>query len=165
MDYRDREVMRTHDFHWFDKAWMIQEPPSSPIRRDVRLHNLDNTRTEGLATGWEELMMQAGLFDARPRTRELIYILVAQRAARALGELFMVANLMTIEEAAAFACANTPRGWLDMKTALVRFEQHLYLQQPGYGTSYLDGQVADRRADRRAPAAARRRIPDAGVHG
>ncbi len=151
VDYRDREVMRTHDFHWFDKAWMIQEPPSSPIRRDVRLHNLDNTRTEGLATGWEELMMQAGLFDARPRTRELIYILVAQRAARALGELFMVANLMTIEEAAAFACANTPRGWLDMKTALVRFEQHLYLQQPGYGTSYLTGkwQIDELIAERR----------------
>jgi hypothetical protein len=139
VDYRDREVMRTHDFHWFDKAWMVQAPPASPIRRDVRLHNLDNTRTEGLATGWEELMMQAGMFDARPRTRELIYILVAQRAARALGELFMVANLMDIEQAAAFASANTPRGWLDLSTSLVRWEQSLYLQQPGYGTSYLTG--------------------------
>ena len=29
-------------------------------------------------------------------------MLVAQRAARALGELFMVANLMDIEQAAAF---------------------------------------------------------------
>ena len=151
VDYRDREVMRTHDFHWFDKAWMVQDPPASPIRREVRLHNIDNTRTEGLATGWEELMMQAGAFDARPRTRELIYILVAQRAARALGELFMVANLMDIEQAAAFASANTPRGWLDLDTALVRFEQHLYLQQPGYGTSYLTGkmQIDDLIAERR----------------
>lgn len=153
VSYRDALVMRTHDFHWFDKAWMVAEPPASPIRRDVRLHNIDNTRTEGLATGWEELMMQAGLFDARPRTRELIYILVAQRAARALGELYMVANMMTIEQAAAFASANTPRGWLDMKTSLVRFEQFLYLQQPGYGTSYLTGKmqiddlVAQRRRD------------------
>ena len=32
-------------------------------------------------------MMQAGMFDARPRSRELVYILVAERAARALGEL------------------------------------------------------------------------------
>jgi hypothetical protein len=151
VDYRDREIMRTHDFHWFDKAWMIQEPPASPIRREVRLHNIDNTRTEGLATGWEELMMQAGAFDARPRSRELIYILVAQRAARALGELYMVANLMDIEQAAAFASENTPRGWLDLQTALVRFEQHLYLQQPGYGTSYLTGkmQIDDLIAERR----------------
>ena len=150
VDYRDREVMRTHDYHWFDKAWMVNEPPANPIRRDVRLHNIDNTRTEGLATGWEELMMQAGMFDARPRTRELIYLLVAQRAARALGELFMVANLMDIEQAAAFASANVPRGWFDLKTGLIRGEQHLYLQQPGYGTSYLTGKwiIDDLIADR-----------------
>jgi Bacterial protein of unknown function (DUF885) len=151
VDYRDPVPMRAHGYHWFDKAWMIEEPPASPIRRDVRLHNLDNTRTEGLATAWEELTMQAGILDARPRSRELVYILVAQRAARALGELFMVANIMTIEQAAAFACANTPRGWLDMKGNLVRGEQHLYLQQPGYGTSYLTGKwqldelIAERR--------------------
>lgn len=141
VDYRDPEVMRTHGYHWFDKAWMVHEPPASPIRREVRLYNQDNTRTEGLATGWEELMMQAGMFDARPRSRELVYILVAQRAARALGELFMQSNQMTLEQAAAFACANTPRGWLRMDGDLVRGEQHLYLQQPGYGTSYLIGKI------------------------
>lgn len=141
VDYRDPEIMRTHDYHWFDKAWMVQEPPASPIRREVRLYNQDNTRTEGLATGWEELMMEAGMLDARPRSRELVYILLAQRAARALGELFMVSNQMTLEQAAAFACANTPRGWLGMDGNLVRSEQHLYLQQPGYGTSYLIGKI------------------------
>ena len=105
------------------------------------LYNIFNTRTEGHATGWEELMMQAGMFDARPRSRELVYILVAQRAARALGELFMQSNQMTLEQAAAFACANVPRGWLRMDGKLVRGEQHLYLQQPGYGTSYLIGKM------------------------
>jgi hypothetical protein len=141
VDYRDPEVMRTHGYHWFDKGWMANEPPSSPIRREVLLYNIFNTRTEGHATGWEELMMQAGMFDARPRSRELVYILVAERAARALGELYMVANLMTLEQAAAFACAHTPRGWLGMSGNLVRAEQHLYLQQPGYGTSYLIGKI------------------------
>jgi uncharacterized protein (DUF885 family) len=86
-------------------------------------------------------MMQAGMFDAHPRSSELVYILVAERAARALGELFMQANLMSLEEAAAFACANTPRGWLRMDGQLVRGEQHLYLQQPGYGPSYLVGKI------------------------
>jgi uncharacterized protein (DUF885 family) len=100
-----------------------------------------NTRTEGNATSWEELMMQAGMVDARPRSRELVYILVAQRAARALGELFMQANLMTLDQAAAFACANTPRGWLRLNGNLVFFEQHLFLQQPGYGPSYLIGKI------------------------
>jgi Bacterial protein of unknown function (DUF885) len=141
VDYRDPEVMRTHGYHWFDKAQMAHRPNASPIRREALLYNIFNTRTEGHATGWEELMMQAGMFDARPRTRELIYILVAERAARALGELFLQANRMTLEEASAFACANTPRGWLRMDGALVRGEQHLYLQQPGYGPSYLVGKI------------------------
>ncbi len=141
IDYRDPEIMRTHGYHWFDKGWMVHETSPNPIRRDVRLYNLDNTRTEGFATAWEELMMQAGMFDAHPRSRELVYILVAQRAARALGDLYMVANLMNLEEAAAFACANVPRGWLSMDGKLVRSEQHLYIQQPGYGTSYLMGKM------------------------
>ena len=92
VDYRDPEVMRTHGYHWFDKAQMAHRPNPSAIRRGALLYNIFNTRTEGHATGWEELMMQAGMFDARPRTRELVYILVAERAARALGELFMQAN-------------------------------------------------------------------------
>ena len=141
VDYRDPEVMRTHGYHWFDKAWMARLPHASAIRRGPLLYNIFNTRTEGHATGWEELTMQAGMFDARPRSRELVYILVAERAARALGELRMHANEMTLEQASSFACANTPRGWLRMDGNLVRSEQHLYLQQPGYGTSYLIGKI------------------------
>ena len=141
VDYRDPVVMRTHGFHWFDKAAMAHEPAPSPIRAVPLLYNIFDTRTEGLATGWEEWMMQAGLFDARPRSRELIYILVAQRAARALGDLRMHANMQTLEQAAAFAAAHTPRGWLSLDGQLVRGEQHLYLQQPAYGTSYLIGKM------------------------
>ena len=53
----------------------------------------------------------------------------------------MQSNQMTLEQAAAFACAQVPRGWLRMDGNLVRGEQHLYLQQPGYGTSYLIGKM------------------------
>jgi hypothetical protein len=141
VDYRDPEVMRTHGYHWFDKGFLVHEPPPSPIRRGALLYNIFNTRTEGHATGWEELMMQAGMFDARPRARELVYILIAERAARALGELHMQSNEWSLEQASAFACEHTPRGWLRMDGSLVRGEQHLYLQQPGYGTSYLIGKI------------------------
>jgi uncharacterized protein (DUF885 family) len=71
----------------------------------------------------------------------LIYVLLAQRAARALGDLRMHANEWTLEQAAEFASANTPRGWLRLDGATVRGEQHLYLQQPTYGTSYLMGKM------------------------
>jgi hypothetical protein len=141
VDYRDPELMRTHGYHWFDKGRMAHLPHESPIRRGALLYNIFITRTEGHATGWEELMVQAGMFDARPRTRELLYILLAQRAARALGDLRMHSNEFTLEQAAAFTSANTPRRWLSLEGNLVRGEQHLYLQQPGYGTSYVIGKI------------------------
>jgi hypothetical protein len=141
VDYRDPEVMRTHGYHWFDKGRMVHLPHPSPIRKGALLYNIFITRTEGLATGWEEMMMHAGMFDARPRTRELIYILLAQRAARALGDLKMHGEEASIESAAAFTSAHTPRGWLRLDGNLVRFEQHLYLQQPGYGISYVVGKI------------------------
>jgi hypothetical protein len=136
---RNPLVMRTHDYHWFDLGRMAHEPHSDPIRRGPLLYNIFNTRTEGHATGWEEMMLQAGLFDARPRARELVYVILAERAARALGDLKMHSNEFTLEQAAQFASANTPRGWLSLDGELVRGEQHLYLQQPAYGTSYVTG--------------------------
>jgi uncharacterized protein (DUF885 family) len=33
----------------------------------------------------------------------------------------------------------TPRGWMKTEKELLIFEQHLYLRQPGYGTSYVTG--------------------------
>ena len=141
VDYRDPEVMRTHGYHWFDLARMASQPHPSPIRRGPLLYNIFDTRTEGQATGWEEMMLQAGMFDARPRSRELIYVLLGQRAARALGDLRMHSNEFTLEQAAQFASANTPRGWLRLDASTVRGEQHLYLQQPAYGTSYVIGKI------------------------
>ena len=141
VDYRDPEVMRTHGYHWFDNARMLHEPHLDPIRRGALLYNIFNTRTEGHATAWEEMMLQAGMFDQRPRSRELIYVLLAERAARALGDLRMHSNDFTLEQAAQFASANTPRGWLRLDANTVRDEQHLYLQQPAYGTSYVIGKI------------------------
>jgi Bacterial protein of unknown function (DUF885) len=141
VDVRDPMVMRTHGFHWFDKGWMADVGHQSPVRKVALLYNIFNTRTEGFATAFEELMLEAGMFDPRPRSRELVYILVAERAARALGDLYMHANRYTLEEASQFASDNTPRGWLSMKGSLVRGEQHLYLQQPAYGTSYVIGKI------------------------
>jgi hypothetical protein len=141
VDYRDPVLLRTHGYHWFDLARLKHDPHPSPLRRGALLYNIFDTRTEGLATAMEELMMQVGLCDSRPRSRELVYVLLAQRAARAIGELRMHANQMSLEDAAKFASDQTPRGWLRLTGETVWFEQHLYLQQPGYGTSYLIGKL------------------------
>ena len=141
VDYRDPVMMRTHGYHWIDLAWMEHEPNPSPVRREPLLYNIFNTRTEGFATAMEELMLHEGLFDERPRSREMIWILVAQRAARALGELHMQGENLPLEDAARLASENTPRGWLRLDGQTVWGEQHLYLRQPGYGTSYLVGKM------------------------
>ena len=141
VSYRDAVTMRTHGHHWIELARMEFEPHTSPIRRVPSRFNIYDARSEGLATGMEEMMMHAGLFDAKPRARELIWILLAQRAARALGGLMMHANEWTMEEAVQFASKWTPRGWLPEDSNTVWGEQHLYLQQPGYGTSYITGKI------------------------
>ena len=53
----------------------------------------------------------------------------------------MHANQFTMEEARAFASEWTPRGWMPKDSNTNLFEQHLYLQQPGYGTSYVIGKI------------------------
>ena len=141
VSYRDPLALRTHGYHWTELARMEHEPHSSPIRRVPSLYNIFDARSEGLATAMEEFLMHAGLFDERPRTRELIYIMLAQRAARALAGLMMHGHEYTIEEATEFAAAWTQRGWMAPDSDTVWFEQHLYLAQPGYGTSYLMGKI------------------------
>jgi uncharacterized protein (DUF885 family) len=92
-----------------------------------------------MATGVEEMMMLSGLYDDNPHAREIVYIMLAQRSARGLGSLYAHANDFTMQEAAEFHVSWTPRGWMRKDLDLLAFEQHLYLRQPGYGSSYVTG--------------------------
>lgn len=151
VSYRDPMIMLTHDFHWFDLARMAAQPHPDPIRRDALLYNTFVTRTEGFATAFEEMMMREGFVDTHPRSDELIYMLVAERAARALGDLHLQSNDFTMDQAKKFASEWTPRGWLRVDGETVTGEQHLYLQQPAYGTSYIMGKIQfDELLDERA---------------
>ena len=135
----DPAPLFTHFYHWFELARMDREPHESPIRQGALLYNIFDSRNEGTATGVEEMFMHAGLYDDSPRSRELVWILLAQRAARGLGSLYAHANEMTMEEAGSVHMEWTPRGWMKTEKELLIFEQHLYLRQPGYGTSYVTG--------------------------
>jgi hypothetical protein len=135
----DPAPLFTHFWHWFELARMDREPHESPIRQGALLYNIFDSRNEGTATGVEEMFMHAGLYDDSPRSRELVWILLAQRAARGLGSLYAHANEMTMEEAGSVHMEWTPRGWMKTEKELLIFEQHLYLRQPGYGTSYVTG--------------------------
>jgi hypothetical protein len=137
--HHDPRPLYSHFYHWFELARMDTEPNPSPIRSTPLLYNIFDSRNEGVATGVEELFMQAGMYDDDPRVREIVYILIAQRAARGLGSLYAHANEMTMEEAGGIHSEYTPRGWMKTEKELLIFEQHLYLRQPGYGTSYITG--------------------------
>ncbi|HPG07823.1 MAG TPA: hypothetical protein PKY06_12810 [Saprospiraceae bacterium] len=137
--HHDPRPLFSHFYHWFELARMDTEPHPSVIRRGPLLYNIFDSRNEGTATAVEELFMQAGLYDDSPRTREIVYIMIAQRAARGLGSLYAQANEMTMEEAGGIHSEYTPRGWMKTEKELRIFEQHLYLRQPGYGTSYITG--------------------------
>jgi hypothetical protein len=135
----DPTPLYTHFWHWFELARMDNDPHASPIRRDALLYNIFDSGNEGTATGVEEMFMHAGLYDDSPRSREIVWIMLAQRAARGLGSLYAHANEMTMEEAGTVHMDWTPRGWMKTEKELLIFEQHLYLRQPGYGTSYVTG--------------------------
>lgn len=137
--HRDPRGLLTHFYHWWDLARMEKAPHDSPIRRGPLLYNIFDSRAEGMATAMEEMMMHAGLYDDSPRSRELVWIMLAQRAARGLGSLYAHSNDYTMAEAADFHVKNTPRGWMREDLDLLSFEQQLYLRQPGYGTTYVTG--------------------------
>ena len=141
VSYRDPDAFRPHMHHWIELARMRENPHASPIRAVPSLYNIFDSRSEGLATGVEEMFMHLGLLDdSSPRSRELTWIMLAQRAARALSGLNLHGNVFDMEEAVAHAMTWTPRGWLT-EGDLVRGEQSLYLRQPGYGTSYVTGKI------------------------
>jgi len=137
--HHDPVTLYTHFYHWWDLARMRDTPHPSPVRRGPLLYNIFDSRAEGLATGVEEMFLHAGLYDDRPRSREVVWIMLAQRAARGIGSLLAHANEMTMAEAGTIHVDWTPRGWMTREPELLRFEQHLYLRQPGYGTSYITG--------------------------
>ena len=64
---------------------------------------------------------------------------MAQGAARGLGSRYAHANEISMADAGQIHSDYTPRGWMKTVEELKIFEQHLYMRQPGYGTSYISG--------------------------
>jgi hypothetical protein len=139
--HREPMLLLSHDYHWIDLARMRDEPNPSPIRRAIPLFNIWDTRAEGFATAFEEIVMHAGLYDDNPRAKELVWIMLANRAARGLASLYVQSNEFTLEQAGKFHSTWTPRGWAVAGDQLTAFEQLLYLRQPGYGPSYITGKL------------------------
>ncbi|GAH83717.1 unnamed protein product, partial [marine sediment metagenome] len=59
--YHDCLPLLCHSFHWLEKQ--REKFNTHPIRSVPLLYNIWDSRSEGMATGFEEMMLQAGLFD------------------------------------------------------------------------------------------------------
>lgn len=106
------------------------------VDHPIRAHIRDSGRTEGWGFYVEEVPVQLGLFDDRPRTREFMYVFSLFRAARTIGDVRMQRNEMTVNDTMKFWKEWTP--YLDDDVA--RVDAAIYLRRPpGYGMSYTIG--------------------------
>jgi hypothetical protein len=137
--YHDPLPLICHSVHWLEKQ--RERRTTHPVRGTPLLFNIWDSRAEGFATAFEEMMLGAGLFDENPRSRELVLNLLAFRAVRAIADLKLHSGDWTAEEAVRYAVKTTPGGWVLADGETIWGDLSIYLGQPGYGTSYVVGKV------------------------
>ncbi len=114
--------------HYFQMCLSWNHP--DPIRR----HYYDSGANEGIGFYAEEMMLQAGLFDDSPRTREIIYNFMRLRALRVEVDVKLALGSFTIPQAAEYLSQHVP---MDKKTA--EGEAALFATDPGQAISYQIG--------------------------
>jgi len=104
----------------------------NPIRR----HYYASTANEGIGFYAEEMMLQAGLFDDSPHTREIIYNFMRLRALRVEVDVRLAIGAFTLDQAAKYLHDKVP---MDMETA--REEATAFATGPGGAISYQIGKL------------------------
>ncbi len=103
-----------------------------PIRR----HYYDSASNEGIGFYAEEMMLQAGLFDDAPRTREIIYSFMRLRALRVEVDVKLALGQFTMEQAADYLARTVP-----MDTTTAKQEAAMFASTPGQAISYQIGKL------------------------
>jgi uncharacterized protein (DUF885 family) len=104
----------------------------NPIRR----HYYDSGSNEGIGFYAEEMMLQAGLFDDSPHTREIIYNFMRLRALRVEVDVKLALGEFTLEQAAKYLEEKVP---MDPNTA--RQEAIAFSTGPGQAITYQIGKL------------------------
>ena len=100
----------------------------------IRHHYYDSGANEGIGFYAEEMMLQAGLFDDSPHTREAIYSFMRLRALRVEVDVKLALGEFTLQQAANYLHETVP---MDKATALD--EASLFASTPGQAISYQIG--------------------------
>jgi uncharacterized protein (DUF885 family) len=114
--------------HYFQLALSSAHP--NPIRRRY----YDSGPNEGIGFYAEEMMLQAGVFDDRPRVREIIYNFMRLRALRVEVDVKLATGEFSIAQAAAYLSRTVP---MDSATALE--EAASFASGPGQAITYQIG--------------------------
>jgi uncharacterized protein (DUF885 family) len=109
-------------------SWKHEDP--------IRCHYYDSGANEGIGFYAEEMMLQAGLFDDSPHTREIIYNFMRLRALRVEVDVKLALGEFTLEQAAKYLEEKVP---MDAKTALS--EAVAFSTGPGQGLTYQIGKL------------------------
>jgi hypothetical protein len=133
------EIIHNTTGHNFDG--LRYQNDDRPIRGVRRLFGVARVRSEGIAFGLEEMMLDAGLFDIRGRGNEICAIAMAYRAVRGMADLKMHNNELTFDEACQFDADWCPRGYVTKYSFTMMGHKGGTPNMPGNEISYLMGKV------------------------
>jgi uncharacterized protein (DUF885 family) len=116
--------------HYFQLclSWKQDDP--------IRRHYYDSGANEGIGFYAEEMMLQAGLFDDSPHTREIIYSFMRLRALRVEVDVKLALGEFTLEQAAKYLEEKVP-----MDPATAREEATFFSTAPGQAITYQIGKL------------------------
>jgi uncharacterized protein (DUF885 family) len=116
--------------HYFQLclSWKHEDP--------IRRHYYDSGANEGIGFYAEEMMLQAGLFDDSPHTREIIYNFMRLRALRVEVDVKLALGEFTLEQAAKYLEQKVP---MDANTA--HQEAVAFSTGPGQAITYQIGKL------------------------
>jgi uncharacterized protein (DUF885 family) len=116
--------------HYFQLclSWKHEDP--------IRRHYYDSGANEGIGFYAEEMMLQAGLFDDSPHTREIIYNFIRLRALRVEVDVKLALGEFTLDQAAKYLQEKVP---MDEQTA--RQEAIAFATGPGQAITYQIGKL------------------------
>jgi uncharacterized protein (DUF885 family) len=102
----------------------------------IRRHYYDSGANEGIGFYAEEMMLQAGLFNDSPHTREIIYNFMRLRALRVEVDVKLALGEFALEQAAKYLQEKVP---MDEQTA--RQEAIAFSTSPGGAMTYQIGKL------------------------
>ena len=130
MDPRPITVHEGVPGHYFQLSlsWKNDDP--------IRRHYYDSGANEGIGFYAEEMMLQAGLFNDSPHTREIIYNFMRLRALRVEVDVKLALGEFTLDQAAKYLEEKVP---MDGQTA--RQEAIAFSTSPGGAMTYQIGKL------------------------